>query len=388
MEPKLVALQPTSVTPSATLLVSLELGSKKWHVAATDGGTRVCEYTVQAGDGAALVAVLERARARLGLAKDAAIVSCYEAGRDGFWLHRFLQANGIRNHVIDAGSIEVNRRQRRAKTDRLDVRKLLSNLARFLSGEKKVWAVLRIPTEAEEDVRRPHRERARLVEERSQHIARMKSLLVMQNVRLKRISGRGWMERLKALALPGRLREELERETERLALVDRQIAQLQGEQAERLAPPAETENLANAHNEDPAIVKQRQLQRLRGLGKVGPWVLVCELFGWRSFNNRRELAGSVGLGSSPYRSGDLEHDQGISKAGNARVRTLMIELAWAWLRYQPNSALSKWYQERFGRSGGRSRRVGIVALARRLLIALWRFVEHDVIPEGAKLKAA
>lgn len=191
MEPKLVALQPTSVTPSATLLVSLELGSKKWHVAATDGGTRVCEYTVQAGDGAALVAVLERARARLGLAKDAAIVSCYEAGRDGFWLHRFLQANGIRNHVIDAGSIEVNRRQRRAKTDRLDVRKLLSNLARFLSGEKKVWAVLRIPTEAEEDVRRPHRERARLVEERSQHIARMKSLLVMQNVRLKRISGRG-----------------------------------------------------------------------------------------------------------------------------------------------------------------------------------------------------
>jgi transposase len=383
MEPRLVALQQTSVTPSAKLLVSLELGNTNWHVAASNGGTRVCEYTVQAGDGPGLLGVLERARARLGLGKDAAIVSCYEAGRDGFWLHRFLQTKGIHNHVVDAGSIEVNRRQRRAKTDRLDVRKLLSNLARFLSGEKNVWAVLRVPSEAEEDERRPHRERARLVAERSQHIARMKSLLVMQSIRPKRIGARGWSERLKALVLPPRLREELERETERLVLVNRQLAQLEREQAQRLAPAPD----AAASQEHPGLAKQRQLQRLRGLGTVGPWVLVCELFGWRSFNNRRELAGSVGLGSSPYRSGDLEHDQGISKAGNARVRTLMIELAWAWLRYQPNSALSKWYHERFGRTGGRSRRVGIVALARRLLIALWRFVEHGVIPEGATLKA-
>lgn len=379
---ELVALQQTSVTPSATLLVSLELGNKKWHVGATDGGTRVCEYTVQAGDGPGLLAVLERARTRLGVGQDAAVVSCYEAGRDGFWLHRFLQANGIRNHVVDAGSIEVNRRQRRAKTDRLDLRKLLSNLGRFLSGEKKVWAVLRVPSEAEEDARRPHRERARLIDEQSQHIARMKSLLVLHGVRVKRIGGRGWAERLKALPLSPRLREELERETQRLTVVRHQIAQLEREQAERVASPAN-----EAQNEDPARQKQRQLQRLCGLGKVGPWVLVGELFGWRSFNNRRELAGSVGLGSSPYRSGDLEHDQGISKAGNARVRTLMVELAWAWLRYQPSSALSKWYHERFGR-GGRSRRVGIVALARKLLIALWRFVEHGVIPEGAKLKAA
>lgn len=383
MEPRLVALQETSVTPSGKLFVSLELGNKKWHVAANDGGTRMCEYTVDAGDGPALLGVLERARARLGLGKDVAIVSCYEAGRDGFWLHRFLQANGIRNHVVDAGSIEVNRRQRRAKTDRLDVRKLLSNLVRFLSGENKVWAVLRVPTEAEEDERRRHRERARLVAERGQHVTRIKSLLVMQNARPKRIGGRGWVELLKALVLPPRLREELERETERLALVNRQLAQLEREQAQRLAPAPHA-----AAPQDPGLAKQRQLQRLRGLGKVGPWVLVCELFGWRSFNNRRELAGSVGLGSSPYRSGDLEHDQGISKAGNARVRTLMIELAWAWLRYQPDSALSRWYHERFGRTGGRSRRIGIVALARRLLIALWRFVEHGVIPEGAKLKAA
>lgn len=382
MEPRLVALQQTSVTPSGKLFVSLELGNKKWHAAASDGGTRVCEYAVGAGDGPGLLRVLERARARLSLGKDAAIVSCYEAGRDGFWLHRFLQGNGIQNHVVDAASIEVNRRQRRAKTDRLDVRKLLSNLVRFMGGEKKVWAVLRIPTEAEEDERRPHRERARLVAERGQHVTRIKSLLVMQNVRVKHIVGKAWLKRLGALALPPRLREELERETERLALVNRQLAQLEREQAKRLAPPADIAP------HDPGLAKQRQLQRLCGLGKVGPWVLVCELFGWRSFNNRRQLAGSVGLGSSPYRSGSLEHDQGISKAGNARVRTLMVELAWAWLRYQPNSVLSKWYQERFGRTSGRSRRVGIIALARRLLIALWRFVEHGVIPEGAKLKAA
>jgi transposase len=379
MEPRLVAPQQMSVTPSAYLFVSLELCNKKWQVSASDGGTRICEHTVDAGDGQGLIAVFERARTRLQLAKDVAIVSCYEAGRDGFWLHRFLEAHGIRNHVVDSASIEVNRRQRRAKTDRLDGRKLLSMLVRFVGGEKKVWAVLRVPSEAQEDERRPHRERARLVGERGQHVARIKSLLVLHNLRFKRIGGRSWIKRLQGLAVPPRLQAELERETERLALVERQIVQLEREQAVRLAPSAPCQ--------DAGVVKQRQLQQLRGLGKVGPWVLARELFGWRTFNNRRELAGSVGLGSSPYRSGSLEHDQGISKAGNARVRTLMVELAWSWLRYQPGSALSKWYLERFG-SAGRSRRIGIVALARRLLIALWRFVEQGVIPEGAKLKAA
>jgi len=347
------------------------------HVAATDGGTRICEYTVQAGDGPGLLAVIERARGRLGLGKEVPVLSCYEAGRDGFWLHRFLEANGIHNYVVDAASIEVNRRQRRAKTDRLDGRKLLSMLVRFIGGEKKVWSVLRVPSQAEEDQRRPHRERARLVAERGQHVSRIKSLLVLHNVRLKCIGGKRWGEWLKALALPTRLKEELERETERLALVDRQIVQLQREQAERLA-----------QSQDSDVIKQRQLQQLRAIGPIGAWVLVREVFGWRTFNNRRELAGSVGLGSSPYCSGSLEHDQGISKAGNARVRTLMVELAWSWLRRQPGSALSKWYQERFGRGSARSRRIGIVALARRLLIALWRFVEQGVIPEGAKLKAA
>jgi transposase len=381
MEPKLVALRETSVARTTKLFVSLELGNKKWHVAASDGGTRICEYTVQAGDRLGLLAVIERARVRFRLGNDTAVLSCYEAGRDGFWLHRFLETNGVHNHVVDAASIEVNRRQRRAKTDRLDGRKLLSMLVRFIGGENKVWAVLRIPTEAEEDARRPHRERARLVSERGQHVARIKSLLVLHNLRPKRIGGRGWIERLKALALAPRLHEELARESERLALVDRQIAALEREQTQRLTPAPASER------QDQGLVKQRQLQQLRGLGPIGAWTLVRELFGWRTFNNRRELAGSVGLGSSPYRSGSLEHDQGISKAGNARVRTLMVELAWSWLRHQPGSALSKWYLERFGRGSGRSRRIGIVALARRLLIALWRFVEQGVVPEGAKLKA-
>lgn len=372
---RLAALQEMSVTPSRKLFVSLELGNAKWHVAASDGATRISSYTVSAGDGEALLAVIERARSRFGLGKEAEVLSCYEAGRDGFWLHRFLLAHGVHNHVIDSSSIEVNRRQRRAKTDRLDARKLLSMLVRFIHGEK-AWAVLRVPSEREEDERRPHRERERLVQERGEHISRIKGLLVLHNVRPKRVGGRRWLQWLKALVIAPRLRAELERESERLALVDRQIAQLEREQAERLA----------SSDQAPSLVKQRALQKLRGLGRIGPWVLVSELFGWRSFNNRRQVAGSAGLGSSPYRSGNLERDQGISKAGNARVRSLMVELAWSWLRYQPDSALSKWYAERFGRTGGRSRRIGVVALARRLLIALWRFVEHGVVPEGAKFK--
>jgi transposase len=371
-----VALQGTSVTRTGKLFVSLELSDKKWRVAASEGGTRVREYMVSAGDGPALLAVIERARARFGLGKDAAVLSCYEAGRDGFWLHRLLIANGIGNHVVDAASIEVNRRQRRAKTDRLDNGKLLSMLVRFDSGEKKVWSVLRVPTAAEEDARRPHRERERLVKERSAHVARMKSLLVMHNVRLKRLGGKDWQRRLAGLGVPSRLRAELQREAERLALVECQLRQLEREHAQALQS-----------SDSQACAKERWLQRLRGLGPIGAWVLAGEVFGWRSFNNRRELAGSVGLGASPYNSGDCERDQGISKAGNRRVRTLMVELAWAWLRFQPDSALSRWYMERFAR-GGRSRRIGVVALARRLLIALWRFVEQGVIPQGARLKAA
>jgi transposase len=205
----------------------------------------------------------------------------------------------------------------------------------------------------------------------------MKSLLLMHNVRLKSVGQRRWQERLEALGLPARLRAELQREAERLALVERQIAQLEREHA----------SVLEASN-DEACIKQQRLQQLRGVGPIGAWMLVRELFGWRTFNNRRQLAGSVGLGGCPYSSGAMEREQGISKAGNPRVRTIMVELAWAWLRLQPGSALTRWYAQRFGRGGTRSRRIGIVALARRLLIALWRFVEYGVVPQGAKMKPA
>ena len=377
MERNQVALQGGSVTPSAKLFVALELANGKWRVAASDGGTKMSEYAMCAGDGARLLQIIERARSRFGLSNEAPVLSCYEAGRDGFWLHRFLVANGVANIVVDAASIEVNRRSRRAKTDRIDVRNLLAKLVRFDAGDKTAWSVLRIPTQAEEDARRAHRERERLVKERCAHVGRMKSLLVLHNLRPKKVGGRGWKQRLQTLDVPPNLRAELQRETERLTLVHQQIAELERDHARTLE-----------HSKQLAFGKERRLRQLRGVGKVSAWVLVQELFGWRRFDNRRQLAGSVGLGSSPHSSGDMERDQGISKAGNARVRTLSVELAWQWLRFQANSALAKWYMARFGSGNGRSRRIGIVALARRLLIALWRFVEHGVVPEGAKLKAA
>jgi transposase len=311
MKAKLSALQSSSVARSEKLFVSLELSDAKWHVAAGDGGTRVSEYTVIAGDGAGLLRIIDRARGHFGLSMDARVVSCYEAGRDGFWLHRFLVAKGIANCVVDAASIEVNRRRRRTKTDRLDARKLLSMLVRFEAGETRVWSVLRVPSVQEEDERRTLRERERLLKERTAHVARIKSLLVLHNVRLQRVGGKHWTQRLRSLDLPPRLRAECEREAKRLALVAVQIAALEAAQARALA---------KAPLDDPLFRKQRALSQLSGLDRIGPWLLTRELFGWRQFNNRRALAGSVGLGSSPYCSGRLDHDQGISKAGNRRVR--------------------------------------------------------------------
>ena len=377
MEPKLVALQQHSVAREGRLYVSLELSDKSWRVAASDGA-RVSEYTLRAGDGARLLEVLERARRRFGLSAQVPALSCYEAGREGFWLHRFLLAHGVSNYVVDAASIEVNRRARRAKTDRLDVRALLDKLIRYVSGERRLWSVLRVPSEQAEDERRVYRERERLLKERGAHRARMQSLLLLHNLRRVDIRPAGLGERLSALGVGPRLRAELEREAQRLRLVEFQLATIGKQSAvERSAPSGQT-----------AQSKARALERLRAVGPVGAQVLVREVFGWRSFANRRELAASVGIVPSPYDSGDSSREQGISKAGNRRVRALMVELAWAWLRYQGQSALARWYARRFAHGGARLRRIGIVALARRLLIALWHYLEHAVIPEGAKLKGA
>jgi transposase len=368
------ALHGKHTAEASELYMAFELGEKNWKLALGDGVRSASRYTVVAGDTAALLECIAKAKARCGLAPEASVHSCYEAGRDGFWLHRWLIAQGIDNIVVDSSSIEVNRRARRAKTDRLDGDKLLSMLIRYHADEPRVWSVVRVPTPEEEDARRAHRELGRLGHERTAHINRIRALLVLNNVRVKYVGGRVWQRwwtgHAQELA-PG-VRAEIERESERLLLVKKQMDTI--EAAQRQAVVAGSE---------PQVV---QLARLRGIGMSSGWVLAKELFGWRRFRNRREVAGCLGLTPSPYASGESETEQGISKAGNRRVRTLMVELAWSWLRYQPQSELSKWFNRRFAGGGKRMRRIGIVALARRLAIALWRYLEHGLIPDGAQLK--
>lgn len=371
MELQRQALQEQSIAQRC-LYLSFELSDRKWILFVGDGIRNPSSHVVAAADRAAVMTVVAKARHRCGLGAEAPVISCYEAGRDGFWLHRWLTEQGVRNHVVDAASIEVDRRARRTKTDRIDGRKLYDSLLRYCGGEPRVWSVLRVPSEAAEDARRPYRERERLKGERTAHVNRIGELLVLHNVRVERIGGRGFSRRLtelKVRGLPAQLGAELERESARLALVIEQLARLERELAEQAAPQAV------------------QLQRLRALGPLSATGLVVECFGWRRFRNRRELAASCGLVGSPYASGASAHEQGISKAGNRRLRWLLVELGWNWLRYQPESELSRWFNRRFGAGGKRLRRIGIVALARRLLIALWRYLEQGVIPAGAQLKA-
>jgi transposase len=358
------------------LYVSFELGDKSWKLTLGDGRRGPGRYNVGAGDTSAVLECVSKARARCGLSAQAKVHSCYEAGRDGWWLHRWLSEQGIDNIVVDAASIEVNRRARRAKTDRLDGDKLLAMLLRHHGGER-VWSVLHEPTPQDEDARRTHRELARLTHERRSHTNRISSLLVLHNLRPRIvIGGRDWAGWWASHCeqVPPELRAELQRESTRLALVKRQIQALEAARRQAL--------------EDGKQPLVAQLAQLRAIGPNGAWVLVKELFGWRRFANRRELAGCLGLAPTPYDSGDSQIEQGISKAGNKRARALLVELAWGWLRLQPHSALTQWFNRRFAAGGKRMRRIGIVALARRLAIALWRYLEHGEIPAGATLKPA
>jgi transposase len=369
------ALQGKHTGEASELYMALELGEKNWKLSLSDGARSPSHYTVAAGDTAALLECIAKSKARCGLAPQARVGSCYEAGRDGFWLHRWLIEHGIDDIVVDSASIEVNRRARRAKTDRLDGDKLLAMLLRYAGGERRVWSVVRVPTLEQEDARRVHRELGRLGQERTAHINRIRALLVMHNVRVKYVGGRLWQRWWigHAQELPPRVRAEIERESERLLLIQKQMHTIEAEQRQALGANTEAQVAG--------------LARLRGIGVSSGWVLVKELFGWRRFRNRREVAGCLGLAPSPYASGESQTEQGISKAGNRRVRTLMVELAWSWLRYQPQSELSQWFNRRFAGGGKRLRRIGIVALARRLAIALWRYLQDGVIPQGAQLKA-
>jgi len=381
MDPKTTRPR-NDTTVSPKLYLALELSQAEWKLGFTVGlGQAARLRGLKARNREGLKSEIALAKERFGLPPETGVFSCYEAGRDGMWLHRFLEAHGVNNVVVDSASIEVNRRYRRAKTDRLDVGKLLNMLVRYQEGEPKVWSVVHVPSVAEEDRRQLHRELLALKREQTHHINRMKGILVSQGVVLEvqtdfveQMEGaRVWDGSL----IPPGVRSLLLREYERLVLVRAQIHQIEVFRREALRS-----------SQDAAIEQVRRLLRLRGIGVNSAWVYVMEFFSWRAFHNRRELGSLAGLTPTPYASGESSRECGISKAGNRAVRAMAIEIAWSWLRNQPESELSRWYQRRFGKGSSRVRRIGIVALARKLLIALWRYVEEGVLPEGAQLKAA
>ena len=364
----------------ATVLLVFELSKARWLIGIVlPDGEKMSRHMIEGGDTAALERLLARVRAQ---APGARVKSAYEAGLDGFWLHRWLVARGVDNRVLDPASIQVSRRARRAKTDRLDLAQLMRVLAALERGEPKVCSVCRPPSAEAEDARRPTRERHRLVRERTAHVTRIKALLMGQGVRgLEPLSG-GFLDALQAARtgdgapLPPHLVAELVREHARLGLLVQQIAALEeAARAEVCAPQP-----------SPLAAKTAQLARLKGIGLISAAPLVREVF-WRRFDNRRQVGGYFGLDGSPYDSGESRREQGISKAGNPRARTLAIELAWLWLRHQPDSDLSRWFVARVGDARGRVRKIAITALARKLMIALWRYLETGVVPNGAVLRA-
>lgn len=378
----------------AVLYMALELSNCWWKLCFSDGD-KVRIKSIEAGNLEALDQEIAKSRARFRLATDCRVTSVYEAGRDGFWIDRALQGRGIENRVVDPASIEVNRKQRRVKTDRVDAEALVRLLIRHDRGERKALAVVRVPSVEEEDQRRLHRERDRLIKERGAHSARIQSLLVAQGLRRKigpdLVADLATLQSPAGYPLGADIQEEIRREYARYQLVDGQIKTLERIQQERLKAAVEqvqqTAAPIDPGGSGEALLQVVRLLKLRGVGMVSSWVLVMEFFSWRAFRNRRELGACAGLTPTPYASGDLQHDQGISKAGNRRIRQLLVELSWLWLRHQPDSTLTKWYQQRFAYGSKRMRRIGIVALARKLLVELWQYVEEGVVPDGAVLSA-
>jgi transposase len=369
-----------SQSTEPTLAMSLELDVSRWKMAFSVGLGQQPRYrSVAAMDLAAVQKEIAAAKARFGLSAQARVVSCYEAGRDGFWLDRALKAMGVENLVVDSASIEVNRRARRAKTDRLDGGKLLGMLLRWLAGEEKVWSVVRVPTPEEEDRRHLHREWKTSKRDLTRLTNRIKGLLFGQGIRLSSLKELpqqlGRLRLWDGGALPVRLRERLERDCEQVQRLRQRLGQLRAERRKLLHT-----------GEDAASRCARKLAELSAIGETGAWAYAVEFFGWRKFDNRRQVGALAGLTPTPYQSGSTGREQGICKAGNRWIRGLVVESAWAWLRYQPQSELSLWYQQRFGSGSARLRKIGIVALARKLLIALWKYVESDTLPAGAVRK--
>jgi transposase len=375
----LVSTDLSTDTGSGSLYVALELSRATWLVALHSPiVNKVSQHRLDGGDVDGLLGLItrkrEQAAARLG--RSVRVACCFEAGYDGFWLHRWLCTRGIENRVFDAASLLVDRRARRPKTDRLDAAGLLRTLMALERGEAQVCRVVHVPSPEQEDARRRSRERARLVVERGQHVSRIKGLLMTQGIRDFAPTRRDWQARFEGLRTPDGhelapcLRAEVLRECRRLWQVMEMIAEVEAEQQAVMAA------------EDGTAAR---LARLRGIGLTFATVLGNEVF-FRAFRRRREVGSYLGLAPSPWQSGGVRRDQGIAKAGNPRARRTAIELAWLWLRHQPGSALARWFHARVGTGTGRFRRIMLVALARKLTVALWRYVSLGTVPEGAVLK--
>ena len=370
--------RPTPSVSEPTLYVAFELGKKDWKLAITAGfGIQPWLRTVASHDWPAVERAIAQGRTRFGLSGTARVVSCYEAGRDGFWIHRALVAKGVANRVVDSASIEVSRRARRAKTDRLDALKLVTMLVRVCGGERRVWSEVHVPTVADEAARQVSRERTTLTQDQTRLVNQLRGWLATWGATLPARRRGSWWTTVRdwaGTALPVEVQARLARAEARLQGLEVQIAELDAQQQAAVTAAASTTAL-------------HQLVQLKGVATTSASVLVDEGLVWRAFRNRRQIGGLLGFAPTPYNSGESAREQGISRAGNARLQAISIQLAWNWVRWQPQSALTRWYQANFG-TGKRARRIGIVAVARKLLIALWRYVTAGVVPAGAILKAA
>jgi transposase len=390
---------PTAIrTQFGAIFVSLELSRSKWVLTSLSpgNGEKMSQYGLTAGDIGGLLArfadLKRKARERTG--SDYPIMTIHEAGLDGFWVHRVLQDEGIESHVVDAASIATSRRRRRAKTDKIDGEALLRALLAFKRGEPRVCAMVVAPSPEEEDRRRLCRERQTLLDERIVHTNRIKGLLFAQGISDYAPLRRDRRKRLEGLRtgdgrpLPVHLKTQISRELDRLELLIDQIRSVEVEQeavlaAESKVAPEAGSGAAKAVSEAEPRNAVAMLLTVKGIGDHSAAILWSEGLS-RQFSNRRQVAAYAGLAATPWRSGAVMHEQGLSKAGNPRLRTLMVQLAWLWLRHQPESALARWFNAR----GERGRKGSIVALARKLLIALWKYVTQGVVIEGAAMKAA
>jgi transposase len=369
---------PSLSVSEPTLYVAFELGKQHWKLAMTSGfGVAPWVRTVPGGDLAAVQRALADGRRRFGLPATARVESCYEAGRDGFWVHRALTAMGVHNRVVDSASIEVNRRARRTKTDRLDALKLVQMLVRVCCGERRVWSEVRVPSVADDAARQRSRERTALVQEQTRLVNQMRGWLATWGARLPAQRRGAWWTQIRDWAgavLPAEVQGRLARAESRRQALAAQVAEIDATQQEAVSAAAPTSAV-------------RQLVRLKGVATTSASVLLDEGLVWRAFRNRRQIGGLLGFAPTPFESGDTAREQGISRAGNARLQAVTIQLAWSWVRWQTASPLTRWFHAHFAK-GTRARRIGIVAVARILLIALWRYVTTGVVPEGAQLKVA